>query len=178
MNTLTNMTEYHNDLTNKTFDNIAKSEPTTKIDRNIVHKHNDENVFIGDVEQTGQDTFECKMLFDREHKFFFEHNIDHVPGLLILESTRQMGTAICHLFYGIDYNYYFIIDFSNITFKNFTELNADIIVRTVIEPDTRKKNRQIFVGKSYVIQNDLIIAEVESTWRCLHKKLWDKLRTK
>lgn len=149
---------------------------SARIDRNIVHKYQDENVFISDVHETAQNTFECDVVFNDKHQFFFEHRIDHVPGLLILEASRQMGTAICHLFYDIDYNYSFIIDYSKISFKNFTELNKKITVRTIIEADVRKKNRKIFSGKSYVIQDGVVITEVESTWKCLHKKLWDKLR--
>ncbi|MBL1278481.1 MAG: hypothetical protein COB30_020595 [Ectothiorhodospiraceae bacterium] len=176
MNTLSNTRENFINTTRKAFRSFRRRDIAARIDRNIVHKYKDENVFIGDVRKTAENTFECEMVFDDEHKFFFEHRIDHVPGLLMLEAARQMGTAICHLFYDVDYNYSFIIDFSNISFKNFTELNKKITVRTVIEADVRKKNRKIFSGKSFVIQDDVVIAEVESTWRCLHKKLWDKLR--
>jgi len=176
MNTLLNANQNVSSITAEIFPSPENPAITARIDRNIVHKYKDENVFIGDVYKTAEDTFECEMVFDDEHNFFFEHRIDHVPGLLMLESTRQMGTAISHLFYDVDYNYNFIIDYSNIKFTNFTELNKEITVKTVIDADLRKKNRKVFNGKSYVIQDGIVIAEVESTWRCLHKKLWDKLR--
>lgn len=162
----------------KIINNFDHREESEKIDRTIVHKTYDKNVFIGDVTQLKHNLYQCKMIYDQEHDFFFEHHIDHVPGLLILESTRQMGTAICHLYYGIDHNYSFIIDDSVIRFKNFTELNQEVYVRTLIESDTSKASRKVFTGRSYVIQNREIIAEVESTWRCLHKKIWKKLRAK
>jgi hypothetical protein len=35
----------------------------------------------------------ASLIVDTSHEFFFEHYIDHVPGLLIIEAARQMGVA-------------------------------------------------------------------------------------
>lgn len=174
MDALTGINNEFNTLDNKIIDSFAGEKKQLKIDRSIVHKKYDKNVFIGDVAQLKHDLYQCQMVIDKCHDFFFEHYIDHVPGLLMLESARQMGTAICHLYYNIDSNYHFVIDHLNISFKNFNELNKDIFIRTLIAADTKNATRQVFKGKSYIVQNKNIIAEVESTWRCLHRKISNK----
>ncbi|WP_323073340.1 AfsA-related hotdog domain-containing protein [Mycetohabitans endofungorum] len=46
----------------------------------------------------GQDRFVAPLIIEPDHPFFFEHEIDHVPGLMLVEATRQACTAVSHMF--------------------------------------------------------------------------------
>src|SRR3989338_11275546 len=82
-----------------------------KIDQNLVHKRLIENVIIAHPVELDNEKkiYRTKIIFDLTHKFFFDHELDHLPGILILEAARQFGTAISHLFFNIPFEYQFIL---------------------------------------------------------------------
>lgn len=150
---------------------------TLKIDKKFVHKDLEQNVFISDIRQNkdvGDNIFECFMVVDQNVPFFFEHYIDHLPGLLLVEGARQMGTAITHKFYGVDFDNFFIIDHISAEFKNMIEIDKDILLRTTLED----RNRKTFSGSLEAIQNNNIVAMVRSSWTCIPKKTWTRIRSK
>ncbi len=154
-----------------------------KIDRKYVHKARDENVVIGNIhrlEHTGNDAFACNMVFDHTLPFFFEHHIDHVPGLLLVEGARQMGTAVSHLFYDIDLQHIFLLGYINVTFNSFIELHSGVTLRMTMDDAYTadgKAARKVFRCKVAAIQDGKVKAEIESMWRCIPRKAMTRIRS-
>ena len=97
------------------------------MDRELVHKHQQINVFISRVEQVGAehpDDFIAQLALDRQHPFFFEHPLDHFPGLMLVEAGRQLGTAVAHLVYGAPRDTVFVLNGMKVDFATFAELGA------------------------------------------------------
>ncbi len=45
-----------------------------------------------------KDVYYANMFIDPEHNYFFEHSLDHVPGIMIIETARQLIVSCSHLF--------------------------------------------------------------------------------
>src|SRR5258707_3015090 len=83
-----------------------------RIDRALVHKRHDENVFVSRLQRVlegDEDVFATQFVLDPGHSFFFEHPLDHIPGLMLVEAGRQAATAASHLFYGVPRNPVFLL---------------------------------------------------------------------
>ncbi|NOZ26362.1 MAG: hypothetical protein GXO94_09775 [Nitrospirae bacterium] len=158
----------------------AAGEP--KIDRKYVHKARDENVVIGRIHRLnspGNNVFECNMVFDHTLPFFFEHYLDHLPGLLLVEGARQMGTAVSHLYYDIDLRHVFLLAFINVSFISFIELHSKVtLCMTMNTPaaDVGKAGRKVFHCNVAAIQDGIVKAEMESRWRCIPRKAISRMR--
>ncbi len=68
--------------------------------------------------------FTAGFLVRADHKFFFEHPNEHLPGLKILEAGRQFSTACWHIFGQVPLTgYQFILNEFNSTFHDYVELH-------------------------------------------------------
>jgi hypothetical protein len=70
-------------------------ESAGPIDKSVVHKKNSRNVLISDVFHAGRFMY-FNMRYETE-EFNFDHDSDHLQGMLILEALRQVSTATVHL---------------------------------------------------------------------------------
>ncbi|VVE89073.1 AfsA-related hotdog domain-containing protein [Pandoraea bronchicola] len=117
-----------------------------KLNRELVHKTDVTNVFVASINRTadtadGRECFIAELDIDRHHPFFFEHPLDHVPGLMLIEGTRQTGTAISHRFYDVSHDLVFVLNALEVTFEHFAELHAPLSVRFVIVAKTYRHDR-------------------------------------
>ncbi len=166
------------------FSLAAVTGNAAKIDEKYVHKAERENVVISDirrVDDSGNNVFECRLVFDHNLPFFFEHYIDHVPGLLLIEAARQMKTAVSHIYYGIGFDHSFILCSNGAVFKDFVELDSPVTLRLVMDESGISmdgRGRKIFYCKVFAIQDNVIKAELESRWRCVHKRIMNKMRSR
>jgi hypothetical protein len=71
----------------KPLDPIPPTEPSK------VGRINPRNVVIASPEETGDGRLCAEMVLDLSHPCFFDHELDHVPGMLLLETLRQTGLA-------------------------------------------------------------------------------------
>lgn len=53
-----------------------------------VGRRNPDNVLIGEPERDGR-TYRGPVVVDEQHPYFYEHPVDHIPGVLMLEAFRQ-----------------------------------------------------------------------------------------
>ena len=95
------------------------------MDKSVVHKHHQQNAFISRFERVDDDHPDDvigQLHLDSEHPFFFEHPLDHYPGLMLVEAGRQFGTAVAHLLYGVPSDTSFILNGLRVDFTHFAEL--------------------------------------------------------
>lgn len=82
---------------------------------------------IGSIE----DVYFANMLVDTKHEFFFEHENEHVPGLMVLEAARQVAVALPHKFGRVPLKgSNLILDQLDARFQGYLELYAPILLRT------------------------------------------------
>lgn len=93
--------------------NTMQSAENGCIENKYVHKHNKENVLISNIMEMTSDVqsmngiesdtqyFGAIAYPDYECSFCFDHKLDHLPFISIIEIVRQMGIAIGHKFYNI-----------------------------------------------------------------------------
>jgi len=114
-----------------------------RIDSKFVHKYNPRNVLLSRVDRMKgkEDWFEAELTPDWEHPFFFEHPVDHVPSLMLVEAGRQVGLAISHLHLGIPLDSIFVSNSYDIRFTDFADirLGLPVIIRGRV---TKKQYRR------------------------------------
>jgi hypothetical protein len=77
-----------------------------------------------------QDIYFANMVVNTGHAFFFEHPNEHVPGIMILEASRQMIIACSHAFGNITLEgSIMILDLLEARFSGFLELYSPIVLR-------------------------------------------------
>ncbi|MEQ1569015.1 MAG: AfsA-related hotdog domain-containing protein [Myxococcota bacterium] len=91
----------------------------------VVHKLDPLNVLLSRVDRTGPDTFDGVLVPDWDHPLFFEHPLDHVPSMMMVEACRQLGIAIAHLHLGVALGTVLITTRYEIGFTGFAEVDTD-----------------------------------------------------
>ncbi len=84
------------------------------IHQGFVHKTTHAEVLVTSVEAASEDTWSCRISIPRGHWACHPH-AEEVPTVLWAEAIRQVGTAICHLGYGLPLTTAFTIQSLNFT---------------------------------------------------------------
>ncbi len=151
-----------------------------RIDKKWVHKCDDKNNFVSRIEQVSQgdmDVFISQVGVDRKHPFFFEHEYDHIPGLLMVEAGRQIGTAIAHLFYKVEFGVVFILNEMNVRFFKYVELYKPLFVRSMVRNKLERKGKLIQMNHDGVfLQDGHEVAYMGGTWQMYDPKIIERFR--
>jgi hypothetical protein len=139
----------------------------------------DENVLIGDVRRisTEPEEFECDMIVDSNHPFFFEHPLDHVPGMMFTEAGRQVGIAISHLFLGVPFGTQFISREYKVFFESFAELIEPITIRARFNNKCYRQgafSEAILQGEFF--QCGKVVTSMEGDWRMYSPEIYQRYR--
>ena len=110
--------------------------------------------------------------FDLTHKFFFDHELSHLPGILILEAARQFGTAVSHLYFNVPFESQFILHDLSSQFVAGADTDNDVFIDVMIT-DAKIKNNKIrgLSGVGYVHQNGQVIGKITSSWSIIPNKV-------
>ncbi|NEO41307.1 MAG: acyltransferase domain-containing protein [Moorea sp. SIOASIH] len=148
-----------------------------RIEKHLVHKHQEQNVLVSRIEQLEQDLIIGEVVQDVCHPFFYEHPKDHVPGLYIIEAARQFGTVLCHLYFNVPLNMPFVLDDMRAQFYKFAETNKPLFVSTKINDkvytDGLLEHLQVSTS---VIQNEETIASIGGIGRIFQPAKYNSLR--
>ena len=120
---------------------LFDADRPARVDRKLVHKSFGENVLVADLVQLNDKEFLAEMTQDRRHGYFYEHFLDHVPGLYVVEAVRQAATALCHLFRGVDYSHAFILNRLSVSFSHFIETDQPAFIHLRITDETVRDGR-------------------------------------
>jgi hypothetical protein len=98
----------------------------------LVHKHRPENVALSRIDawdpEQPRDRCVAQVLVDPEHPYFFEHPVDHVPGLLLIEAARQLCIAAAHRFLEVPLHAAMIVDEVHVRFERYAELDPPLFI--------------------------------------------------
>ncbi|WP_394821600.1 AfsA-related hotdog domain-containing protein [Pendulispora albinea] len=159
---------------------LAAARRVIPIDKTLVHKTEIENVFVSDIHRVDgrSDLYEAEMVIDTEHAFFFEHPLDHVPGLMLVEAVRQMGTAVSHIYYGAPKGSVFVLNDMRIVFSSFGELNEPLFMRMRIHDTVERKGKitQLQCASSWW-QSNQQIGTMDAKWSVFDARTIARLRS-
>ena len=142
-----------NQITLHSFLAFKRGDPTPeKIEHAYVHKRKAANVLISKAFRLGN-LFHFNMFLDTE-ELRFDHESDHVQGMLAIEAMRQAGIATAHLL-GLPLHGMIVLDKIETTFTSFLEAESPILIRTALVPGSRPKHGLTLVQ---VTQNNKICA--------------------
>lgn len=150
-----------------------------KIDNKLVHKYNEQNVCVSRIEQVSseKEQYIAQVAVDIHNPFFFDHPYDHIPGMLFIEAGRQIGTAVCHLFYDVPYDVVFILTDVNFGFRSYAELDAPLFASAAISNKEYKKGKLVSMKHEGIfIQNGQEVAYMGGTWKIYDKQLIERMR--
>ncbi len=150
-----------------------------RIDGKYTHRHDPRNVLVQYVRPVpGEpDTFEARMVHDIEHPFFFEHPLDHIPAMMLVETGRQMGIAIAHLYLGVPLDRMFATRVFDIRFDEFAELHTPVDILG------RVTNRRYHRGELLHLRLDGAFSQaghplgsMGGEWSMLRPEVWRRYR--
>jgi len=150
------------------------------MDKDLVHKHHQENAFLSRAERVGDDhpdEFIGQLALDASHPFFFEHPLDHYPGLMMVEAGRQLGTAVAHLFYGVPRDSVFVLNGMTVDFTTFAELGRPVYVNSTVSD--KKFKRDALLGMFYeghFVQNEEEIGYMSGRWTIYPRRAIERMR--
>lgn len=155
------------------------SDDGEPVDTALVHKTGADNVLVARMMRRDghPHDFLAEMRVPRQHPFFFEHAVDHVPGLLLIEAGRQLAIALAHRFYEVPSDAVFVLDGLQLEFQGFAELGVPLYGwGTVREPILRKGvlTRMKFGG--LFIQDGRCVTSMHGGWTMLPKPLYERMR--
>ena len=77
-------------------DRLANGSPPRpeRIEPSAVGRRRLDNVVISPLSEAAGGVVEADLIVDPDHPYFFEHKLDHVSGMLLLEGCNQLGTAM------------------------------------------------------------------------------------
>ncbi len=157
----------------------AEDQPPV-VDKQIVHKHQQGNVFVSRAEPISDDTPDDiigQLALPSDHPFFFEHPLDHYPGLMLIEAGRQFGTTVAHQLYGVPYETAFILNGLRVDFNSFAELGKPVFVNsTVSEKEFKRGMMTSMLYQGNFVQNEEAIGFMSGRWHIYPKKVMARMR--
>ncbi len=150
-----------------------------RIEGKYVHKHDPRNVLLAWVRRCegDPDCFEGELVHDIDHPFFFEHRLDHIPAMMLVEAGRQFGIAVSHLFLDVPMDRMFATRSFDIHFCDFAELHAPVlIVGRVTDKKYRKGELLHLRLDGSFSQDGRELGGMGGTWSMLQPALWRRYR--
>ncbi|MGB0944052.1 MAG: AfsA-related hotdog domain-containing protein [Marinomonas sp.] len=106
------------------FSEITYSPSPAKLElKSLLGRENTDNLVLHPVEEINNQ-FTAKLHVNDTHPAMFDHPLDHVPGMLLIEAFRQMSFYSIQKKYGLSHSDVYMKD-CDIEFTKFTELKID-----------------------------------------------------
>ncbi|MFJ4274270.1 AfsA-related hotdog domain-containing protein [Streptomyces coelicoflavus] len=126
---------------------MQPNEPEV-VPRAEAHKHREVNVLISGLQQQGPDTYRAALRLHSDNELLLDHQTgEHIQGMVVIETFRQMFMAFCDKFVAVqcpEYRHYYIWHSMDIGFDNFLfPLDADVVC-TVESAETDDPSRLRF----------------------------------
>lgn len=145
------------------------------------HKRLRENTLVEKVRAVSEDKTATEVLhrfIPQELNFFFDHEIDHLPGMLEACAIRQACLAVAHLIYRVPIDYVAMMEFLNIKFYNYGELNIPVHTKGKLISISRNKNKIIIDLEGLMIQDTYPLLKAEGRLIAFSPALAAKTRHK
>lgn len=137
---------------------------------------------LEEIEQFAEeDAFVADIYIDSTHPYFFEHELDHIPGLLLLEAGRQGGTACYHLYGKVPLKGVgMMLTAMHADFYRYAELNAPVGMAIFGYDIKRRKNKGYWTDakmNAFIFQDGARVARIHVAGSCVDDRLLKKIRS-
>ncbi len=160
-----------------------KNGPRKWITVNPAHCHQRflKNTLVNKIRCVSEDKIFAEIAFrfiPQELPFFFDHHIDHLPGMLTVNAMRQGSLALAHLLYGIPMDFIAILDWMNIKSFNYGELGKPTIAKSKLLECIRNRHKITLILDGIMMQGDYPIMKATGKLIMLSPHLAHKIRHK
>lgn len=145
------------------------------------HQRLPENTLISKLRVLSKNKVHAELLMKfkpEELTFFFDHVIDHLPGMLEACGLRQCALALAHLVYDVPMDYIALLDWINIRLYNYGELNTETIVKSKLFDIKRDKNKITLVLEGLMVQNGYPLMRMRGEFFAFNPRFAEKVRHK
>lgn len=159
----------------------AQAETAPWIDVAPIHCHQRDiaNQLVNSVRPLSADgrEVEAKLKFVPEQlPFFFDHRIDHLPGMLETNALRQLALASAHLVFRAPMDYVALAGWFKIKFYSYGELDTETRARLTLVDTKHTQFRQEYVVSMIMHQGDTKIMRFDGLLIMMHPKLAHRMR--
>lgn len=141
---------------------------TPKAHGSLTHKHNPENVLIGDPHKLVDGLFEADLRIDDRNEIMSDHVTgQHLQGIILVEACRQMFLAVTEKYFapvGEERSYYYVINELNSTYYSFAFPVGAKIAYEINDSATDNPERLSFDVTMDVIQAGETVTRVSTTF--------------
>jgi hypothetical protein len=111
-------------------------EPTPRADvETRVGKRNRANSVLTPLRASGEPRgYEASLVIETADPTFFDHRLDHVPGLLLLEGIQQVSVAAACEELGVDHSQVAVSAF-HMAFQKLAEFQPDVVCAITLDED-------------------------------------------
>ncbi len=145
------------------------------IDPKVIHKKNPANALLTEPYYAGKLVYYNMLRHTEELRF--DHESDHVQGMLLLEAMRQAGIATTHLMGGLPVTGKLILMSYCTDFYGYIEHDAPVLLRTYVSyvPPEEESEKEYFVI-CQAFQWGKLCAETTMGVMAFPERLYDKHR--
>lgn len=121
------------------------------------HKRKMENTLIESVRLVSDTSLDAEVKFrfvPEELPFFFDHPIDHLPGMVEVCAMRQLSLAVCHVLYDVPQHYVALLGWMKIKFHCYSDLNLPTTADMKVVDSKIKRHRSVYVMDAVMRQGD------------------------
>ncbi|MDA9101046.1 hypothetical protein N9K06_00070 [Omnitrophica bacterium] len=144
------------------------------------HQRLEKNQLIEKVRACSEDgkSLEVKFRFNPDElEFFFDHAIDHLPGMLEVNGMRQLSLALAHLIYRIPMNYIALLGWLKVQFYSYGALRKDTFANVrLMDHDALTQFRKVFVFRGIMHQGETKLMRMDGELIMMHPVLAEKVR--
>lgn len=152
---------------------------TDRLEGRFVHKVVSSNILLTRVDRRSgpEEWYDSVMVHDLKHPFFFEHPLDHIPAMMLVEAGRQLGIAISHLFLDVPLHYLFATQSFDIRFTDFAELNLPVTIAAAVTDKRFRRGELLHLRlQGHFSQGDRQLGTMGGEWSMLPPALWARYR--
>ena len=141
------------------------------------HKTFRHNAFIVGTRKLSNNHFQMIAHVDHvNEQHFFDHEIDHIPGMLTACIIRQSVLVTSHIHYQVPFTKKFLMDKLEVNYLAHAKLNKDILVECHLTDAILKNNLlKKATLKAVAIQDEYKIAEGSLTFRIYDPEAFERL---
>ena len=148
------------------------------VKKQYVHKKLEKNVVITmpvPLSQ-GKKKYRSRIIVANDNDFFFDHDLRHIPGMLMVEAVRQMALAITHAHYSISLQERFIINGLETRFLRLANKQDPVFVDGLIHKAMIREDIVHYMeGEWYIHQNTRLNAVIGGIWSTATRDVFKNL---
>ena len=150
-----------------------------RVEGRYVHKRDPRNVLLAWVRRRPGEAecFEAEMVHDIEHSFFFEHPLDHIPAMMLVEAGRQLGIAVSHLFLGVPFDRMFAPRSFDLHVCDFAELHTPVLIVATVTDRRYHRGELLHLRLDGSFSQDgRELGGMGGSWSMLKPAVWRRYR--